>query len=152
MKNKNGSSEDSTQGAQKKVNKIGRAIHALLMYSALILMISFFLISVYGFFSMGYDKDRVRPIECTVVSAEGGVVRGGPRGGTGSWAVSVITEECGSLRMYWHVTGDNAEDISAKLTPGEKYTFEIGEIEYKFNEIYKNLNISSIVYSFEKVE
>ncbi|MFL4474224.1 hypothetical protein ACIPVK_09510 [Paeniglutamicibacter sp. MACA_103] len=99
---------------------------------------------------MDYDQSHTVPIECTVVSADGGKSRGGPRGGAGGYAVSISTKECGDFRMSWQVTEDTADDIAAELEPGNIYTFQIGENQNKILNLTQKLGIGSAVYSFEK--
>ncbi|UWX97484.1 hypothetical protein N2K95_01965 [Arthrobacter zhaoxinii] len=98
-----------------------------------------------------YDQSHRTRIECTVVEAEG-VKVSGPRNGGGPYhRVYITTAECGELLYETGITASNRDSVAAELEPGEKYSFEIGEVDNTFRWLMNRFDVSPEVWSFEEI-
>lgn len=102
--------------------------------------------------SDAYDETHRVAIECTVTGAEGGIASGGNRGGA-SWSrVQIFTSDCGALTLTRGITESNRGAVAGELSPGGRFSFQIGATTHATWKLYEFFHITPMVYSFQKID
>ncbi|MCQ2002103.1 hypothetical protein [Arthrobacter zhaoxinii] len=98
-----------------------------------------------------WDAGHRGSIECTVREAEGSYEPGSYRVGA-SWRVIIRNSDCGQLIMMEGIDESNNEAVAAELTPGGRFTFEIGAGSKNFLWLTDRLGMTTEAFSFEKID
>ena len=98
-----------------------------------------------------WDAGHRGSIECTVSEAEGNYESGSYRTPS-SWGVIIRSSDCGQLRMMEGIDESNSEAVAAELTPGGRFTFEIGAGSKNFLWLTDRLGMTTKAFSFEKTD
>ena len=100
---------------------------------------------------ISWDAGHRESIECTVSEADGNYEPGSYRTPS-SWGVTIRSSDCGQLRLMEGIDESNSEAVEAELTPGGRFTFEIGAGSKTFLWLTDRLHMTTKTFSFEKVD
>lgn len=101
-----------------------------------------------------YDAaNRMHPT-CTVRSAHSGIDSSRSLKGVGSSTAQVVfeTTDCGTLVLLWGVTRDNQEKVAASISPGGRYTFDVGAGSFKIHDFLNAIKQAVYVKKFERAD
>ena len=119
-----------------------------MIYSAVLLLL--LAIMVVPRLAFLYDESHHVWVECTVAEAEGAKVSGSRQGGGPYHRVYITTSECGELMYGTGITASSRDSVAAELEPGEKYSFEIGEVANAFRWLTNRFGVVPEIWSFEE--
>ncbi|MFJ3032791.1 hypothetical protein ACIPC2_00130 [Curtobacterium pusillum] len=101
-----------------------------------------------------YDSaNRMHPT-CTVRSAHSGIDSSRSLKGVGSSTAQVVfeTADCGTLVLLRGVTRDNQERVAASVSPGVRYTFDVGAGSFRMHDFLNAIKQAVYVKKFDRAD